>query len=111
MIYSQKDIFDYLSANPLGTRVAVGDVSNVNGSDYIFLSFTNEGLISYDNGATYQTYIQITVATRDYEDRRKLVDYVKDYLTVTITYDKAIDFEYFLARCTCGVLMHEEQES
>lgn len=111
MIYSQKDIYDYLCLNPLGVTVKVGDVSSLNGEDYLFLSYTNDELISYDNEATYQTYIQITVATRDFENRKKLVNYIKDYLTVTVSYEKAIDFEYWVARCVCGVLMYEDQES
>ncbi len=108
MIYSQKDIYDYLSANPLNVPVEVGDVDSLNGGDYIFLSYTNDDLITYDNRGTYQCYIQITVATRDFEDRKTLVNYVKNYLNVSVTYEKAIDFEYWLGRCTCGVLMYEE---
>lgn len=110
MIYSQKDIYDYLSANPLGVTVEVGDVPSLNGGDYIFLDYTNDNLINYDNRGTYQSYIQITVATRDFEDRKTLVNYVKNYLSVSVTYEKAMDFEYWLARCTCGVLMHEEYQ-
>jgi len=108
MIYTQSQIYDYLRANPLGVDVSVGDVKNLNGGDYIFLDYTNDELIGYDNEGTYQSYIQITTATRDFEDRKTLVKYIKDYLNVTVTYEKAIDFEYFVARCTCGVLMDEE---
>lgn len=110
MIYTQKQIYEYLLGNPLNVDVSVGDVNNLNGGDYIFFDVTNDDLIGYDNRGTYQRYIQITVATRDYEDRKTLVKYITDYLNVTVSYEKAIDFEYFLARCTCGVLMHEEQE-
>lgn len=108
MIYSQSDIYQYLLANPLGVTVEVGDVADLNGKDYIFFDYTNDDLISYDNRGTYQNYIQITVATRDFEDRKTLVNYVKDYLNVTVTYEKAIDFEYWVARCTCGILMYED---
>lgn len=107
MIYTQKDIYDYMCANPLGIDVSVGDVKNLNGGDYIFLDYTNDELISYDDEGTYQSYIQVTIATRDFEDRKTLVRYVKNYLNVSVMYEKAIDFEYFVARCTCGVLMHE----
>lgn len=107
MIYTQKEIYDYLLANPLGIDVSVGDVKNLNGGDYLFLDFTNDELISSDNEGCYQSYIQVTVATRDFEDRKTLVNYVKDFLNVSVMYEKAIDFEYFVARCTCGVLMHE----
>ena len=107
MIYTQKEIYDYLLANPLGIDVSVGDVKNLNGGDYLFLDFTNDELIGSDNRGCYQSYIQVTVATRDFEDRKTLVKYVKDFLNVSVMYEKAIDFEYFVARCTCGVLMHE----
>jgi hypothetical protein len=107
MIYTQKEIYDYLLANPLGIDVSVGDVKNLNGGDYLFLDFTNDELIGSDNRGCYQSYIQVTVATRDFEDRKTLVNYVKDFLNVSVMYEKAIDFEYFVARCTCGVLIHE----
>lgn len=109
MIYTQKEIYDYLSANPLGVDVFVGDVRGLNGDDYIFFDNGSDDLIGYDDKGYYQSYIQITVATRDFEDRKALVKYVKDYLNVTVTYDKAIDFEYFIARCECGILMHEDE--
>lgn len=108
MIYTQKQIYDYLSANPLGVDVSVGDVKNLNGGDYIFLDYTNDNLIGYDDKGTYQSYIQITTATRDFEDRKTLVKYIKNLLNVTVTYEKAMDFEYFVARCTCGVLINED---
>lgn len=107
MIYTQKEIYDYLLANPLGIDVSVGDVKNLNGGDYLFLDYTNDELIGSDNNGCYQSYIQVTIATRDFEDRKTLVKYVKDFLNVSVMYEKAIDFEYFVARCTCGVLMHE----
>lgn len=108
MIYTQKQIYDYLCANPLGVDVSVGDVKNLNGGDYIFLDYTNDNLIGYDNNGTYQSYIQITTATRDFEDRKTLVKYIKQFLNVSVFYEKAIDFEYFIARCECGVLIDEE---
>jgi len=107
MIYTQKDIYDYLLANPLKVDVAVGSVEDLNGKDYIFLDYTDENLIGYDDKGAYQTYMQITVATKDFENRKTLVKYVKDYLNVVVAYEKSIDFEYYLARCTCGVLMYE----
>lgn len=108
MIYTQSQIFSYLRENPLRIDVSVGDVKNLNGGDYIFFDYTNDDLIGYDDKGTYQRFIQITIATRDFEDRKTLVNYVKKLLNVSVTYEKAIDFEYFVARCTCGVLMYEE---
>ena len=110
MIYTQKEIYDYLVANPLGVNVSIGDVENLNGKDYIFLDYTNETLISSDNDAVYQTYLQITVATRNFVNRKTLVEYVKQYLNVLVDYDKSFEFEYYVARCTCGVLMYENEE-
>lgn len=107
MIYSQKDIYDYLVANPLGVDVSVGDVEDLNGKDYIFLDFQYDELIGSDNRGVYRTSVQITVATKDFDDRKVLADYVKNLFNVEVTYEKAFDFEYFLARCRSGVLMYE----
>ena len=59
MIYTQKEIYDYLLANPLEVDVSVGDVEDLNGKDYIFLDYTSDNLISSDNRGVYQTYLQI----------------------------------------------------
>ena len=108
MIYTQKQIYDYLRANPLNVDVSVGDVENLNGGDYIFLNFTNDELMGSDDRGTYQSYIQVTIATRDFRNRKTLVGYVKNYLNVAVTYEMAVDYEYFVANCTCGVLMYED---
>lgn len=107
MIYTQKEIYDYLLLNPLNVDVAVGDVESLNGKDYLFFDYIDDVLISSDDRGVYKTSIQITVATRDFANRRTLVNYIKDFLNVAVNYDKATDFEYFLARCTCEVLMYE----
>ena len=109
MIYTQKQIYDYLVANPLGVNVSIGDTENLNGEDYLFLDYTNDALISSENRGVYQSYIQITLATLNFSNRKKLVEYVKQFLTVSIDYDKSFEFEYYVARCTCGVLMYEEE--
>lgn len=106
MIYTQKGIYDYLLLNPLSVTVSVGDVEDLNGRDYIFLDYTGDDLIGYDNKGTYLTSIQITVATRNFENRKTLVDYIKDYLNVSIAYEKSFEFEYYVARCTCAILMN-----
>lgn len=111
MIYTQHQIYEFLHANPLGVDVSVGDVKNLNGGDYIFFDVTNDNIIGYDDNGCYQTYLQITIATRDFENRKTLVKYVKQLLNVTVSYEKAIDFEYFIARCECGVLMYENCQS
>lgn len=109
MIYTQREIYEYLCANPLGVIVPIGDVGALNGRDYIFLDYTSENAIPSDNKGDYQTYLQITVATHNFDDRRTLTEYVKQYLPVSITFEKSLEFEYFVARCTCGVLMHPDE--
>lgn len=107
MIYTQKDIFDYLKANPLNVKVDVGDIEDMNGEDYIFFDYISDSIMASDNRGVYKTYIQITIATRDFENRKVLVDYVKQLFNVEVTYEKSIDFEYYLARLNCGVLIDE----
>lgn len=106
MIYTQKEIYDYLCDNPTKAHVAVGDVKAMNGEDYILLDYQSESVIPSDNKGVYQTYLQITVATKNFEDRKLLTDYIKDYFNVSVTYEKSIEFEYFVSRCSCGVLMY-----
>lgn len=108
MIYSQKQIYEYLLTNPLHVDVSVGDVEDLNGKDYIFFDYLTDELVGSDNRGIYRTGIQITVATKDYEDRKTLVEFVKNYLNVSISYEKSFEFEYFVARCNCTVLIHEE---
>lgn len=106
MIYSQKEIYDYLCLNPLNAPVMVGDVEDLNGRDYIFLDFTSSSLIPSDDRGVYKTSLQITVFTYDFENRKILEQYVKDYMNVRVTYDKSDEFEYYLARCEATVLIY-----
>lgn len=106
MIHTQKELYDYLVANPLGTHVAVGDVKAMNGEDYIILDYQSDELIPADNRGAYQSYLQITVATKNFDDRKILTNYIKNLLNVNVTYEKSIEFEYFVARCNCGVLLY-----
>lgn len=108
MSYTQKEIYDYLKANPLEALVAVGSVETTNGADYIFLDYESDELIPSDNKGCYQTYLQVTIATRNFTDRKILTDYVKEFLPVSVTYEKSAEFEFYMAMCTCGVLIHEE---
>jgi hypothetical protein len=112
MIYTQKEIYDYLSNNPLGVTVEIGDVGNLNSADYIFLDYTSDEIIGSDNDGTYQTFIQVTVATRDFDDRTTLVKYVKDYFKVmSIDYEKSFEFEYYMARMNKAILLKDEPVS
>lgn len=106
MVYTQKDIFDYLLQNPLGVEVHVGSLEDLNGQDYIFFNYLNDNLIGSDDKGVYRTRMQIAIATRDFERNKVLTDYVKNFLNVSVSFDKSFEFEYYLTRCECGVLMH-----
>lgn len=104
---TQKEIYEALCKNPLGVNVHVGDLDDLNGKDYIFLDFTNdEGMFS-DNKADYQTFIQITCATKDWKNRKILAKYIKQLFNVSITYETSSSFQYYLARCSFGCLLYE----
>lgn len=106
MAYSQKAIYEYLKANPLGVDVQIGDLESLNGKDYIFVDYTYDYVIPYDNTGMYKTVVQITVATRDYEDRRTLTEYIKKYMNCEVNYDKSSEYDYWMARCTATILLH-----
>lgn len=106
MIYTQKEIYDYLLANPLHVEVHVGALEDMNGQDYIFYDPLYDNIIGSDDKGVYRTRIQITVATRDFERNKTLVNYIKDYLNVSVNYDKSYEFEYYLTRCESGILMY-----
>lgn len=103
--YTQKEIYDFLLANPLGTKVHIGDLEDMNGEDYIFLDVMNELAMLRDNDADYQTLMQISVLTRDYEDRKTLVKYIQKEFLSAPTYSKSDEFEYYQAQFTIGVFL------
>lgn len=108
---TQNEIVDYLSANSLNVNVCVGEIEDTNGKDYIFLDYIDDVLIGSDDRGCYQTHIQITIATRDFENRKTLVSYVKEKFNVSVAYEKSDEFEYYIARCECGVIMNGEQSN
>ena len=105
--FTQKEIYDYLKANPLGTEVHIGDLEDMNGQDYIFLDYLNDVAMLRDNNADYQTIMQISVLTRDFEDRKTLVNYIKKKFLSAPTYSKSDEFEYYEAQFTIGVFIYE----
>lgn len=107
--YTQKEIYDYLCANPLGTAVHVGNLEDMNGSDYIFLDYFQDIAMLRDDSADYQTILQISVLTRDYEDRKALVNYIQDEFLSAPTYSRNITYEYYQAQFNIGVFIHSEQ--
>lgn len=109
MIYTQKGIYEYLQANPLGVDVCVGDLEDLNGQDYIFLDYENEELIGYDDRGTYKTQLQIVVACKDFENRKTLTKYIQAYMNVSTYYETSYAFEYFLSRNTATVVLCDDE--
>lgn len=103
---TQKDIFDLLKENPLGIDVHVGDLEDLNGKDYIFLDFTSEELIGSDDLGCYQTFVQITICTKDWTDRKTLANFVKNLFGVSITYENSQTFQYYQAICEFGTILN-----
>ncbi|MDO5332092.1 MAG: hypothetical protein Q4E99_05370 [Bacillota bacterium] len=103
---TQQELFDYLKANPLSVNVHFGDLFDLKGQDYIFVSMVSETLIPSDDKGSYKTALQITIATKDFDRRKELVDYVKDFINVSVRYDIADQFQYFLAHCDCEMIFY-----
>lgn len=103
--FTQKEIYDYLVANPYGFNVHVGDLDDLNNQDYIFFDYVNEVLIASDNDADYVDYIEISIASTDYDKIRQVVKYVHDILIIQFTYSKAEEHEYYLAQGRTGVFI------
>ena len=106
--FTQKEIYDYLKANPLGTEVHIGDLEDMDGKDYIFLDYGEEVAELRDNDADYQSIMQISVLTKDFEDRATLVKYIKKQFLSAPTYSKSIEFEYYQAQFDIGVFIYAE---
>lgn len=105
--YTQKEIYDYLVANPLGVNVHIGDLEDMNGQDYIFLDYTNDVPMLSDNKADYQNVIEISVLTNDFENRKVLVDYIKQKFLIAPTYSRSDESHYYMAQFTTGVFISE----
>lgn len=103
--FTQKEIYDYLCDNPLGTKVHIGDLEDMNGQDYIFLDYLSETPMLRDNEADYQTIIQISVLTNDYEDRKILVKYIKKKFLIAPEYSTSDERHYYQAQFTTGVFI------
>lgn len=103
---TQKQLFNYLKANPLNVKVHFGDLEELNGNDYIFVDLITDNLIASDDKGIYKTTIQITIATKDYDDRNTLTKYVKDYINVSCRYDRQNEYQYFLAILECEVIFN-----
>lgn len=105
--YTQKEIYDYLKSNPLNVEVHIGDLEDMNGKDYIFLDYLNDIAMLSDDNACYQTVIQISVLTKQYNDRKTLVKYIKNKFLSAPIYSKSSEYEYYQAQFTTGVFISE----
>jgi hypothetical protein len=106
--FTQKEIYQYLLANPLNTKVHIGDLEDMNGEDYIFLDYANDVPMLRDNEADYQSIIQISVLTNDFEDRKTLVNYIKQKFLIAPVYSRSDESHYYMAQFTTGVFLSEE---
>lgn len=106
-LYTQKELFDYLSDNPLHIPVHMGAIEDMEGKDYIVLDYLNQIAMTRDNTADYQQVMQITCLTRSYEDRKTLVSYIQDQFLTTITFMLSAESDYYIAQCTIGVFVYE----
>lgn len=97
-VFTQKELFDYLKANPLGVSVHIGELEDMNGKDYIFVDFLSDSLIGADDSGVYKTSLQITVCTKNFDDRFTLTKYVQEFMNVQTNYDKTYDYEYWTSR-------------
>lgn len=103
--YTQKEIYDFLKANPLNTAVHIGDLEDMNGQDYIFMDYFSDVPMLRDDNADYQSIIQITVLTKDYENRKTLVNYIKSEFLIAPEYSFSEEHEYYQAQFTTGVFI------
>lgn len=106
--YTQKDIYDYLKANPFNTEVWIGDLYNMNGKDYIFLNYISERNIPSDNAGCYITSIQIDVYTKDLVKRKRLVDYIKGLSQFSVSYMPSNEGNYFVAQMSTELFINNE---
>ena len=106
-LYTQKEIYGLLCDNPLKLEVHIGDLEDMQGKDYIFLDYFSENSIGSDNDGVYQTIFQISIATKDFEKRKQLVNYIKTLFYSSPTYTKSDDSEYYIAQFNIGVFIRE----
>lgn len=104
--FTQKEIWDYLVDNPLGVKVHVGDLDDMNNQDYIFFDYLTDNPISADDGYTDSKIgVQFSVLTKDFEDRKILVNYIKDMFVCTVSFDHSEEHEYYAAFMRCDLLI------
>lgn len=104
--YTQKEIYEILSDNPLGLEVKMGAVEDLEGQDYIILDYLNDLPVLHDDTACYQKQMQITTLTKDYEDRKTLIDYIQSNFLTPANYMMSDQSDYYIAQFTIGVFIY-----
>lgn len=110
MRMTQKYIKDYLKANPLGVKVEFGSVDDMHNEDYIIVNYLNDRLIGYNNKGMYSTSIQFTIFTKDFDDRKTLVDYVKQKFNVSVDYEPSNEYQYYQATLETNIMLAKDEE-
>lgn len=96
--FTQKEIFELLKSNPLNVKVHTGDLDDLNGEDYIFFDSLSDDLIASDNSGSYVTEVQFTVFCKNFDDRKRLVNFLKQNFVGRVNRENDIKNGYFLAR-------------
>lgn len=109
-VWTQTEIYNYLLGNPIRAKVHTGSLEDMNNEDYIFFDILSERVLGYDNKGSYIATIQFTVATKDFDNRKLLVKYIKDEFVCDIDYEKVEEAEYYAARCVTSLFMLSEDE-
>lgn len=106
--YTQKEIYEYLKANPLDVQVHFGDLEDMNGQDFIFVDYLNELPTLRDNDAYYQSIVQISVLTKSYKDRKTLSKYIQQKFLSAPTFSVSDEHQYYQAQFNIGVFVYEQ---
>ena len=81
----------------------------MNNNDYIFFDRLNDIGLYANNKGMYQSRIQFTIATKDYDDRDTLVDYLHTKLNIDFDYYTTDGREYFVAQGTSALFMGDKK--
>lgn len=106
-VWKQEELLEFLQNNPLGVEVHIGDLDDLNGKDYIFFDYISENEIPSDDGAMYQTMVQLTICVRDYEHRKILSRFLREHFMGSVSYEHSSEFNYYLARMRTGLFIYE----
>lgn len=106
MIYTQQTLHQLLENNPLGIEVYIGE-GLLENKDYIFLDYVEEREIPSDV-PSYKTRIVINIYTKDFDDRKKLINYLKPILKGNFIYTRDKENNYFVASLSKYIYIYEQ---